>query len=512
MEKGKIISTIFFEYKLIEQIGEGGSGVVWKASMLGKSNAIFAIKILKEKNQTSEKFKRFKNEISFSLSHKHSNIIDIVDFGKSNDDHYFYVMQYFPHSLRYIINNDSISDDVKLKIFKDILEGVMFYQSSNIVHRDLKPENIFLSDDFNEVVIADFGIAHFEEDCLATSVETKSKERLANFAYAAPEQRVKGRKVEATADIYALGLILNELFTNTIPSGLNFTKISDKSPNLHYLDSIVSKALSNNEFYRYLSAKELMASIENDHPLAFRYIPDNPRSFPTHFWCDRMTVAFAGDEIGKMYTDKTEIINRLDCFFRTPLVFNFKDNHTAEPVWLGRGTSTEAITYYESNHSTGIVYLNNMECNISRLAVYPSSSDWRNWFYVELSHMPSIHGQKDPSPIASHGDSILGGAYRVYPTEEFAGRNAEYNAKESEVNGAWRNGRYEEIDKEKYRNTIRHRSKYNFIITYYGSPILENEPENDIENILDGIIDNKLSASDLYDYIHKLRKPNFYIH
>jgi serine/threonine protein kinase len=59
-------------------------------------------------------------------------------------------------------------------------------------------------------VLADFGIAHFSEDVLLSAIETGNQERLANFAYAAPEQRVRGSNVGAPADIWALGLMLNE--------------------------------------------------------------------------------------------------------------------------------------------------------------------------------------------------------------------------------------------------------------------------------------------------------------
>lgn len=93
------------------------------------------------------------------------------------------------------------------------------------------------------MVIADFGIAHFEEEELLTAVETQSQDRLANFEYAAPEQRRRGQAVDSKADIYALGLMLNEMFTGTVPHGTGFRKVSDVSPNYPYVDGLVELML-----------------------------------------------------------------------------------------------------------------------------------------------------------------------------------------------------------------------------------------------------------------------------
>jgi len=90
----------------------------------------------------------------------------------------------------------------------------------------LKPKNILCDSAKNKFVVADFGIASFEEDELYTAVETQEGERLANFQYAAPEQKVRGRPVTFHADIYALGLILNQMFTGEILQGVGFKTIA----------------------------------------------------------------------------------------------------------------------------------------------------------------------------------------------------------------------------------------------------------------------------------------------
>lgn len=91
------------------------------------------------------------------------------------------------------------------------------------------------------MLVADFGIAEFTQDDLYTAVETHTGERLANFLYAAPEQRERGKTVDRRADIYALGLMLNELFTGQVLQGTAFTKIKDRAPPYEYLDEIVDR-------------------------------------------------------------------------------------------------------------------------------------------------------------------------------------------------------------------------------------------------------------------------------
>ena len=88
-------------------------------------------------------------------------------------------------------------------------------------------------------MVADFGIAHFEEDELYTAVETRNGDRLANFQYAAPEQRDRGRQVDLRADIFARGLILNEVFTGEVLQGSGYKTIASVAPDFAYLDDLV---------------------------------------------------------------------------------------------------------------------------------------------------------------------------------------------------------------------------------------------------------------------------------
>jgi serine/threonine protein kinase len=145
--------------------------------------------------------------------------------------------------------------DDTLSYFSQILDGVEAAHLQKVVHRDLKPENILYDKDKNLFSIADFGIAQFQEEELFTAIETSNGTRLANFQYAAPEQRSRGQSVDHHADIFALGLILNEMFTNQVPQGTSYKTIGSVSKNHLYLDELVSDMLKQ-------SPDERPASIE----------------------------------------------------------------------------------------------------------------------------------------------------------------------------------------------------------------------------------------------------------
>jgi serine/threonine protein kinase len=113
-----------------------------------------------------------------------------------------------------------------------------------VVHRDIKPDNILFDEQRDRLVIADFGIARLQQDDLLIAVKTKKADRLANFRYAAPEQRESGRPVDSRADIWALGLILNEMYTGIMPSGSRFKTIADVSREWDYLDQLVERMIS----------------------------------------------------------------------------------------------------------------------------------------------------------------------------------------------------------------------------------------------------------------------------
>lgn len=253
MKKTKLFSTAFNTYSVIEKIGEGGCGVVYSAK--DESGELFAIKNLDAGKATKEKMKRFENEYRFCTRNKHPNIITVLDSGLNEDQSPFFVMPLYKGSIRGLIGKLTPRD--ALTVFEKILDGVDAAHKFGVVHRDLKPENILSNDTGAELVIADFGIARFEEEDIYTVVETREGNRLANFQYAAPEQRARGKAIDQRADIYALGLILNELFTGQLALGTNFKTISSVANDYPYLDILVDRMLQQDPAARFQNIDEI---------------------------------------------------------------------------------------------------------------------------------------------------------------------------------------------------------------------------------------------------------------
>jgi serine/threonine protein kinase len=206
--------------------------------VLDSEGSAFAIKVLDSTKTSSVRLKRFKNEIDFCLRNTHKNVIRVLGSGVTETGETFYVMPLFSCTLRDVMSK-GIKPDAILSIFSQILDGVEDAHLHGVWHRDLKPENILCSPSADALVIADFGIAHFEEEELLTSVETNPGDRLANFLYAAPEQKIRGKSVDSRADVYALGLILHEMYTGDVPLGTGHKRIADIAPAFAYLDALV---------------------------------------------------------------------------------------------------------------------------------------------------------------------------------------------------------------------------------------------------------------------------------
>jgi serine/threonine protein kinase len=239
-KKGETLKTAFDVYMIEGQKGAGGSGEVYEVR--DSEGALYAAKILDTAKTSASRLKRFKNEIGFCTKNTHKNIVKVLGSGITEKGATFYVMPLYAGTLRDLISK-GIEAPAVLPYFGQVLDGVEAAHLQGVWHRDNKPENILFDQKTNTLVVADFGIAHFEDEELLTAVETKNNDRLANFLYSAPEQRVRGNRVDFKADVYALGLILNEMFTRAVPQGTAFKRVSDVAPGFGYLDGLIELML-----------------------------------------------------------------------------------------------------------------------------------------------------------------------------------------------------------------------------------------------------------------------------
>lgn len=265
LKKNTIISTGFDKYTLIEQKGSGGNGVVYSSS--NSSSEIVAIKFINLKEKSSRDLKRLRNEIHFSENCNHKNLIKIIDRGyvsfeekDTKIEYIFYVMPLYDCTLRNKINNGLVPDEI-IKIFCGVLEGLNFAHKNGVIHRDLKPENILFKNDSNDPVICDFGIAHFSEKDLITTIKTEKNERLANFRYASPEQKDGSNQITFLSDIYSVALMLNEMFTKKVPQAPGYEKISDVNSEFAYLDDLFSLMYQQNPKDRLYPIDKILTTL-----------------------------------------------------------------------------------------------------------------------------------------------------------------------------------------------------------------------------------------------------------
>jgi serine/threonine protein kinase len=262
--------TTFATYTATAIIGQGGAGRVYAAQ--DDEGTKVALKLLNTETASKDKRKRFKNELAFLRKTTHPHLVQVLDHGLSAAKGAigpFYVMPRYEGSLRDMLQAGIPPSDVA-NVFGQLLNGVEAAHLLGAVHRDLKPENVLFRRSNGKLVlaVADFGVASFQPENQATLVETAMSTRLANFMYAAPEQRRPGQQAGIPADIFALGLILNEMFTNEVPHGAGYKRIGDVQPDFSYLDAIVDAMTQQNPQSRLASIETVKQRLRLDHEQA----------------------------------------------------------------------------------------------------------------------------------------------------------------------------------------------------------------------------------------------------
>lgn len=207
-----MIGQTISHYKILEKLGEGGMGIVYKAEDL-KLKRIVALKLLPESFiQDEQSKKRFINEAQTASSLQHNNICTIHEIDEIKDGALFIVMDYYEgQTLKNIISNGRLEMDEIISISTQIAEGLRKAHENGIIHRDIKPANIFITKE-RAVKILDFGLAKRKDRTLFTRIGM----RFGTIDYMSPEQ-IKGEKVDLRTDIWSLGVVLYEMLTGEQP-------------------------------------------------------------------------------------------------------------------------------------------------------------------------------------------------------------------------------------------------------------------------------------------------------
>ena len=216
---GRVLAN---RYKIVRRLGTGGFGAVFEAEDT-KIRKRVAVKVLTRDLVTdSAILARFRKEAEAASKVGHENIVDITDFDRTADDHYFMVMEYLDGTDlgKVIRSGQQIPIARMLSIMIQVCRGLYAAHNKGVIHRDLKPGNIFLTargsrPDF--VKLVDFGISKIMEVTEEGARLTRTGQIIGTPLYMAPEQACGEENVDHRADVYSLGVIMYELVTGQPP-------------------------------------------------------------------------------------------------------------------------------------------------------------------------------------------------------------------------------------------------------------------------------------------------------
>ena len=270
-------SVIDNKWILIERVGKGGMGEVFRAHQLNLKRDV-AIKVISEEilqdfeenpEEVASAMERLQREVQTMAQVRHPNVLQIYDYGSvkvrqngSSKQVQYIAMEYVPgNTFRYTMSEEGFNDETDLLVewlqnyFFPVLDGLEAIHSHNIIHRDMKPENILM--DGETPKIADFGLARSPKlKAVSNSWDVKG-----TMPYMAPEQFADFRKAKIPADIYSLGKIIYEaiigkLDQKTVP--FKAVRLEDPATDLlKAVDGIIRKATDENQQNRYQTVSEL---------------------------------------------------------------------------------------------------------------------------------------------------------------------------------------------------------------------------------------------------------------
>jgi serine/threonine protein kinase/tetratricopeptide (TPR) repeat protein len=266
-----LIGRTVSHYKILEQLGAGGMGVVYKALDV-KLDRLVALKFLTpDLTRDPQAKERFMNEARAASSFDHPNICTVYEIGEAEDGQWFIAMAcYGGETLKERIDRGPLTIEEATKIALQIVRGLSRAHQKGLIHRDVKPANIIVTDE-GVAKILDFGLSKLRGQTVITAVGST----LGTVAYMSPEQ-AGGDPVDHRSDIWSVGVVLYEMLIGQRPfkgeyDQVVFYSILNQTPpaiaGLRHevppdLQAIVTKCLQKDPAKRYQTAAELEADLE----------------------------------------------------------------------------------------------------------------------------------------------------------------------------------------------------------------------------------------------------------
>jgi TolB-like protein/predicted Ser/Thr protein kinase len=268
LQKG---TTFAGRYELIEELGRGGMGVVYKAEDT-KLKRTVALKFLPpELTHIPDVKDRFMREAQAAAALDHPNICTVYEFDEAEEKTFISMAYVEGQSLRRKLESGPLELEEALRIATQAAQGLQIAHKKGIVHRDIKSANIMVTED-NQAKIMDFGLARMTGGTLITQEGTA----MGTVAYMSPEQ-AQGEEVDHRTDIWSLGVVLYEMFGGQLPfkgehdQAVVYSILNDKPKPLAELrseipvsiDQVVDKALEKNPDKRYQQIDELLDDLKS---------------------------------------------------------------------------------------------------------------------------------------------------------------------------------------------------------------------------------------------------------